>query len=252
VYEREFFKLNGVNSYFNDGLLNFQITDRDKLYDTEILVEQNRSYGLTDTDISNDLLGYNLNNLIGNYYTFKYLNPLLDKKTQANYDFMIFGSPKNENYFIMKVSPLEEAKGLLDDYEILYDNKKNVIIEVSASISTKRIVDEPDKTEKGNKNIRKSFFKTIYKMDRESYYLISSREEIGFDRIEGKELTNIEVNNSFVITNFSDRFFTHKEKDVFKEKTLFNKKNVILTNYWNLSGLMLTAEEQEIIDKIIE
>jgi hypothetical protein len=37
---------------------------------------------------------------------------------------------------------------------------------------------------------------------------------------------------------------------VFKDKTLINKKNVILSNYWNISGLKATAEEQEIINQI--
>jgi hypothetical protein len=30
--------------------------------------------------------------------------------------------------------------------------------------------------------------------------------------------------------------FSFKESDVFKDKTLFNKKDVILTDYWNVSG----------------
>ena len=71
--------------------MNFQILDKKNLYNTDILVEQNRSYGLVDKEISNELLGYNLNNIIGNYYSFKYLEPLLTKNALKQYDFIVKG-----------------------------------------------------------------------------------------------------------------------------------------------------------------
>jgi hypothetical protein len=42
----------------------------------------------------------------------------------------------------------------------------------------------------------------------------------------------------------------YKENEVFKDKTLYNKKNSILTNYWNNSGLTSTEEEEKIIEVI--
>ena len=70
VYCREFFKLNGVYSYYTDGLLNFQIVGDQKKLNSTILVEQNRSFGVVEEEVSADLLGYNLNNIMENYYTF--------------------------------------------------------------------------------------------------------------------------------------------------------------------------------------
>ena len=252
VYEREFFKLNGLYSYFNDGLMNFQILDKKNLYNTDILVEQNRSYGLVDKEISNELLGYNLNNIIGNYYSFKYLEPLLTKNALKQYDFIVKGYGDNDNYYLMKVYPNENAKGLLDDYTIIYDTKKKLIIEASSILSPRVVVKGIDKIQATSRQVYESFFKTIYKIDGPNYYLISSREEIGFERVSKKKSTYIEVKNSFVVTNFSNRFFTHKETDVFKDQTMFNKSNVIFNNYWDISGLSPTEEEQEIINKIIE
>ena len=104
-----------------------------------------------------------------------------------------------------------------------------------------------DKTSVGSKNIYKSLFKTIYRLDSSNYYLVSSREEIGFERIEKDKKTDIEVKNYFVITNFSNNRFTYKDADVFRDKTLYNKKNNILTNYWDVSGLTTTDEEEQII-----
>ena len=252
VYSREFFRMNGVYSNYNDGLMNFQISKKDKEFKTDILVEQNRSYGLLDTNINNDLLGYNLNDIMQNYYNFKYLNPILETSAKKEYDFLIKSSATNSSYYIMIITPLDKAKGLLDDFTIIYDKKKKLIIEVNSSVAPAVVAKVKDKSSVGSKNIYKSMFKTIYRTDDSNYYLLSSKEEIGFERIDKKGSTNIEVRNYFVTTNFSNQNFSFKESDVFKDKTLFNKKNLVLTNYWNTSGLTATEEEEQIIKNIEE
>jgi hypothetical protein len=107
-----------------------------------------------------------------------------------------------------------------------------------------------NKTTLGSKNIYKSIFKTIYRIDGSDYYLMSSKEEIGFERVDKNRTTEIEVRNYFVTTNFSNQNYSFEESDVFKDKNLFNKKNKILTDYWTDSGLVPTDEEFEIIKSI--
>ncbi|MEO5777553.1 MAG: hypothetical protein ABIQ27_11650 [Flavobacterium sp.] len=250
VYSREFLKLNGNYAYYNDGLMNFQLYGKDKNLKNNILVEQNRSYGLVNDEIGSDALGYNLNNIMENYYGFKYLNPLLDVGSKKKYEFLIKGYSANSDYNLMVVTPLESEKGLLDDYTILYDRTKKLIIEVSTIVSPTTLANTKDKTTVGSKNIYKSSFKAIYRIEGFGYYLIGSKEEIGFEKIDKKKTTDIEVKNCFVITNFNDKNFTYKESEVFKDKTLYNKKNTILTNYWDVSGLTSTDEEQKIIASI--
>lgn len=250
VYSREFLKLNGKYAYFNDGLLNFQLYGKDKNFKNNILIEQNRSYGLMNPEIGEDALGYNLNNIMENYYNFKYLNPLLEASSKKQYDFLIKGYSANSDYNLMVVTPLEGEKGLLDDYTILYDRKKKLIVEVSTLVSPTTITNSKDKTAVGSKNIYKSLTKTIYRLDGSEYYLIGSKEEIGFSKIDKKKTTDIEVKNCFVITSISDKGFIYKDSEVFKDKTLYNKKNSILTNYWEVSGLTSTDKEQKIIAEI--
>ena len=100
------------------------------------MVEQNRSFGLVDVNVTNDLLGYNLNDIMENYYNFKYLNPVLDPKAKKEYDFLIKGYSPNKDYYIMTIIPLDEAKGLLDDVNVIYDYKKKIIIEPIAVFSS--------------------------------------------------------------------------------------------------------------------
>jgi hypothetical protein len=252
VYCREFFKKDGDYLYFNDGLMNFQIYGNDKNFKNSILVEQNRSYGLVNEEMSDDVLGYNLNNIMQNYYNFKYLNPVLEAKAKRDYDFVLKSYAGNSDYNVMFITPLDSETGLLDDFKVVYDRKKKVIIEVSSTLSPTSLAGLKDKTSIGSKNIYKSSFKNIYRVENSDYYLVSSKEEIGFERVDKNKKTNIEVRNYFVTSNFSNHNYTYKDSEVFKEKTLYNKRNTILTDYWNVSGLTATEEEQAIIAKLEE
>jgi hypothetical protein len=252
VYSREFFKLNGSYAYFNDGLINFQLyRDKDqKKVKSTLLVEQNRSFGLIGDDVSSDLLGYNLNIMMEKYYGFTVLRPLLDVKSKKKYSFVVKVSPSNEAYNEIIAIPIEGPNELLDDFKIVYDVKKKLIIEVTAEVSSISLAAFKEETGKGSKRIIRSVFKNNYRVDLSNYYLVSSKEEINYETDLGNEIKNIEVLNNLVTTNFNVQSYTYKESDVFKDKTLFNIKNSILTDYWNLSGLTPTGKELEIINKI--
>jgi len=244
VYVREFFMLDNQYSYYNDGLVNFQFNKNNT---TTLLVEQNRSYGLLETDVSADLMGYNLNNIMENYSNFKYFEPLLDSKVKKEYDFTVKGHAKNKEYYVMSVNPLDKAKDATDNFEIIYDPVKKIILEFTISVTPASLDKIEDKTNVGDKNITKSFVKVNYRWDGTDYYLLSSNEEIGYTVILKDKAKNIQVRNSFVTTGFNKQNFTYSESDVFKEKSLFNKRNKILTNYWDISGFTATDEEKAII-----
>lgn len=251
VYTREFFKMDGHYAYYNDGLLNFQLFGKDKNYKSDILVEQNRSFGLVYDQINSDALGYNLNDIIQNYYNFKYLAPITDKNSRKKYDFVIKSYSANQDYNVMLVTPLDN-NDLRDDYKIIYDWKRKMIIEVNTSVSPTSIANSKEKKTVGSKNVYKSIFKSIYRLDGDNYYLVSSKEEIGFERIDKNKTTDIEVRNYLVTTNFSNQNYSYKDSEVFKDKTLYNKKNTILSDYWNISGLAATEEEQAIIEQLAD
>jgi hypothetical protein len=250
VYSREFFKLNGSYAYFNDGLINFQLYRDQKKVKSTLLVEQNRSFGLIDDEISSHLLGYNLNVMMEKYYVFTALRPLLDVKSKKKYNYIVKVSSSNEAYNEITVVPIEGSKELLDDFKIVYDVKRKLIIEVNTEVSPTSLAEVKEETGKGSKNIIRSVFKTNYRVDLNNYYLVSSKEEINYETDLGNEIKNIEVLNSLVTTNFNIQSYTYKESDVFKDRTLFNIKNSILTDYWNVSGLTPTAKELEVINEV--
>ncbi|WP_295335200.1 hypothetical protein [Flavobacterium sp.] len=250
VYSREFFKMDGDYTYYNDGLMNFQLFGKDKNFKSNILVEQNRSFGLVYDQINSDVLGYNLNDIMENYYNFKYLEPVLVPAAKKKYDYLIKSFTANQDYYVLLITPLDNTAALRDDFKIIYDWKRKIIIEINTSVSPSTLSNVKEKKAIGAKNIYKSNFKAIYRLDGENYYLVSSKEEIGFERIEKNKTTDIEVRNYFVTTNFSNQNYSYKESEVFKDKTLYNKKNTILSTYWDVSGLSSTEEEQAIINQL--
>ncbi|WP_281298696.1 hypothetical protein [Flavobacterium limnophilum] len=250
VYVREFFMLNNKYSYYNDGLVNFQFATNQKKVNTTLLVEQNRSYGLLENDIGADLLGYNLNNIMENYSNLKYFQPVLESKAANEYDFIIKRHPKNKDYFVMSIMPLDNSKKAVDTFEIIYEPEKKLIVEFTIMISPRNLVKIDEKSSVGSKNIVRSFIKVHYRLDGPDYYLLNSNEEIAFDIVFKNEVKNIQVRNCFVTTGFNKQNFTYKDSDVFKEKTLFNKKSNILTNYWNVSGFTATDEEKAILQAL--
>lgn len=251
VYIREFFKKNETNILYNDGLINFQMLRDKTSVKSDILVEQNRVLGIFDENFEKEVYGYNLNDLIENYYQFKYLEEILENKQRDKYDFQLRSYPENENYYQILVRPLEEISGFLFSYSILYDHTKKIIVEIESSISPERAEANTNHSISNRKNVYKSAFKTTYRVRGSDYYLVYAKEEIGYAEKRHNQIERIEVRNYFVTTKFTTRLFSYDTKDIFKEKTLLNRKNTILTAFWNEdSGLILTQDEQDFIDSL--
>lgn len=248
TYVREFYKKNNDYFYYSDGLINFQVFQKSKKITTDILVEQNRSYGLLEKSFDFDLKGYNLNNLVENYYQFKYISEFLDDNSKKKYDFQVYAYPSNKKYYRVSIKPLESYIGIKDEYVIIFDFDKKLIVEVSSIKTYKTDAENPKLTFLNPSIIYKSNFKNTYRVQSNDYYLASSFEEIGYMTKKNDEELNIEVKNYIVTKNFNKRLFDYNESQIFKEKTLINKFDLILTPYWEAeSGLVPTKEEKDII-----
>lgn len=250
VFSREFFKRDNKHVFYNDGILNFQVLEDKRTLKTDILVEQNRTIGLVD-EFDKDLLGYNLNNLMENYYQFKYLDEVLDSKAKKNYDFQLLTYPQNKNYLLLKIKPYTTVDGFMSEYAILYDSKKKLILEVNSFLPENRAEKTSKILDFKNRKTYKSNFRTTYRVETKDYYLANSKEEIGFTTEKNKKETKFEISNYLIITEFRTNIFKYQETDIFKEKTLLNKKDSILTEYWDVdTGVLLTETEKDIINNL--
>ncbi|MEO7976356.1 hypothetical protein [Flavobacterium sp.] len=150
----------------------------------------------------------------------------------------------------MTIKPLDNAKEALENFEIIYDPEKKLIVEFTIEMAPLNLDKIKERTKINSKNITRSFVKVAYRIEDDNYYLLSSNEEIAYDHILKDKIKNIQVRNNFITTSFNKQKFTYSESDVFKEKTLFNKKNKVLTNYWDISGFTATEEEKAIINAL--
>ena len=250
VYLHEFYKRDNQIIFFNDGLINFQILGSEKAIKTDILVEQNRAVGVLDGDIDPNILGYDLNNIIENYYQFKYLDEVLDSKAKKIYDFSVKTYPSNEDYLVIKIVPLPESKGILSDFMVVYDSNKKLIIEVSSYVTPDRLQAYKENMFASRK-VYKLEFKNTFRQEGNYYYLANSKEVIGFEKKYKNKERRIEVKNHMVITDFNKKTFEYGEKNIFKGKSLINKKTSFFTDYWDIeSGFVSTAEEKAIIERL--
>ena len=250
VYLHEFYKRDNEIIFFNDGLINFQILGNEKNIKTDILVEQNRAIGVLDGDIDPNILGYDLNNIIENYYQFKYLEEVLDSRARKIYDFSVKTYPSNEDYLVIKIVPLPEAKGILSDFMVVYDSNKKLIIEVSSYVTPDRLQAYKENMFASRK-VYKLEFKNTFRQEGNYYYLANSKEVIGFEKYYKKKSRRIEIKNHMVITDFNKKTFEYGDKNVFKDKSLINKRTSFFTNYWDIdSGFVSTADEKAIIEQL--
>ena len=254
IYTREFFKYNNEYTSYSDGLVNFCLKEKPDKFDADILVEQNRTYNLINNEkIEKKTLSYNMYDIIQNYYDFKYINNLAESKAKKKFEFEIKTVRGKANFYQMVITPKPEIEEFLPTVTIFYDFKKNIILELEYFV-------EPDRFEFSDVSNLKvvkgkvfnSTFKALYLVDGEDYFLASTKEEIGIMVKDKKDVENkVEVVNYLMTTQHSRKFVPYQKEDVFKEKSLINKKNSIITEYWETnSGLLLTTEEKKIVDNL--
>ena len=54
-----------------------------------------------------------------------------------------------------------------------------------------------------------------------------------------------------VVTDFDKKTFEYSDRNVFKDKSLINKKTSFFTDYWDVeSGFVSTSEEKSIIERL--
>lgn len=254
IYSREFFKYNNEYTSYSDGLVNFCLKEKPDKFAADILVEQNRTYNLVNNEkIEKKTLSYNMYDIIQNYYDFKYINNFAESKAKKKFEFEIKTVRGKANFYQMVITPKPEIEEFLPTVTIVYDFKKNIILELEYFVEPNRFEFSDVSNLKVVKGkVFNSTFKALYLVDGDDYLLVSTKEEIGIMVNDKKNVENkVEVVNYLMTTQHSRKFVPYQKEDVFKEKSLINKKNSIITEYWETnSGLLLTTEEKRIVDNL--
>lgn len=249
IYSKEFYKYNDENIFFSDGLLNFQLYKSSGSVKTDILIEQSRSIGLKNP-IKEELWGYNLNFIMEKYYSFGYLDEILDKKSKKEYYFTLKSHKTNPSFQIIEVKPLDEIDKHMYRYKITFDYKLKIIHEIEIDIPENKNNLFLTKNDPKNRRLSKMFIKQIFLKRAKEYYLLNSFENIEYTKSILKKETKIEVKNIMHTTLFKDFLFQYSDKEVYKNKSLvLSNRNKVLTNYWDYdSGIYMNEEEKKILN----
>lgn len=254
MYSREFFKLDGNYVSYNDGLFNYCLSGKPTNLNVDILVEQNRTIGFPDPErIDLHTLGYNLNDIIKNYYDFNYFNEVLLKSARKKYNFEVKSIRNNEKLQKIVISPKSEIEQFLYEYVIIYEIKSKLIQSIEYRVPEEKATYENVQNYKVIKgDIIHSQFIAYYKLVGDIYYLSHSNEEIAFEVKDKKGIKKkIEIKNTLVTTKHHAKFIPYQKEDIFNGKSLINRKDNVLTEYWEIqSGIVLTDDEKNIINSI--
>lgn len=129
-----------------------------------------------------------------NYLNLKYFQFILDVKVKKEYEFNVKVYFVNNDYYVMIVILLYVFRVIVDNFEIVYDFVKKLIIEFIIVIVLENIVEMEENIKVGFKNIIRFIVKVNYRVDGLDYYLLSLNEEIGYDIIlKDKIKKNIQV-----------------------------------------------------------
>jgi hypothetical protein len=254
IYSREFFKFDNEYTSYSDGLVNFCLKDKPDKFAADILVEQNRTYNLINNEkIEKKTLSYNMYDIIQNYYDFKYIRNLAESKAKKKFEFEIKTVRGKDDFYQMVITPKPEIKEFLPTVIVVYNFKKNIILELEYFVEPSRF----EYSDVSNLKVVKgkvfnSTFKALYILDGDDYFLASTKEDIGLMVKDKKDVENkVEITNYLITTQHSRKFVPYQKEDIFKEKSIINKKNSIITEYWETnSGLLLTTEEKKIVDNL--
>jgi hypothetical protein len=253
VYVIEFFKKNNSFSTFNDGLLKFYISGEPTQIKSDIIVNQNRFYNIIEDNQNSNTVGYDLNSLIENYYSFNYLKQLLSENDIKKYDCYYTTSSTHPSNFKIKIVLKDEVNEAMPNYEIVYDYSKMLIKQVHSYIPKSKLVyANPKKFNFTRGALLYSNFDAEYKIENQSYYLAKAKEEVGVKEFKSDNKYDIlEVKNLFVVNKMSINELIYNKKEVFKDKSLNKIKSKYYNNYWNtMNNVELSIEETNILKKL--
>jgi len=260
TYYREFVKVNDKYTKFSDGLLEYHISGSTKKNKSELIINQSRAAQLfTDEEAENELLDFdafvNVQKGITYNYDFTFLKQLLlDDDNYETYDFQL-KSVKNKggkDLYAITFEPKTDGKAIYKG-TIAYDPETKLILDIDVDVT-------PGPKNYRERNIliaRVTFMnrsiKTGYKMVGNNYILAYSNlyTKLRITMQKKKIDKTIESKSDIIVTNLRVDDLSYDKKRVYKEKDLYKNGNNYSDKFWlKNNSMVLTADEQQIIDKL--
>ncbi|GAA4757438.1 MULTISPECIES: carboxypeptidase-like regulatory domain-containing protein [Flavobacterium] len=255
TYYREFVKVNDKYTRFTDGLVDYHMIKSK----ADLIVNQSRAARLiSEDDQTLDVAsGLDVRSATTKQYTFSALEKILfDGKKYEDYDFELKSrvEKSGNEVYIINFKPKEELKKYLYKGTVVFNPENYLITDVEINSDQSKL--EYSKTI--NILIVKAAMldlkvKSTYKVTNGGNYLLAFSSRRGKIKIWNKRKYNdvIEFKSDLVVTDFKKEDFVYNKKDVYNERSLYERGNKYSDKFWKKNNSMvLTDEEAEIIKKL--
>lgn len=255
TYYREFVKVNDKYTRFTDGLVDYHMIKSK----ADLIVNQSRAARLiSEDDQTLDVAsGLDVRSATTKQYTFTALDKILfNSKNYEDYDFELKSriEKSGNEVYIVNFKPKEDLKKYLYKGTVVFNPENYLITDVEISSDQSKL----EYTKIINILIVKAAIldlkvKSTYKVTNGGNYLLAFSSRKGKIKIWNKKKYNdvIEFKSDLVVTDFKKEEFAYNKKDVYNEKSLYERGNKYSDKFWQKNNSMvLTDEEAEIIKKL--
>lgn len=255
TYYREFVKVNDKYTRFTDGLVDYHMIKSK----ADLIVNQSRAAKLiSEDDQTLDVAsGLDVRSATTKQYTFSALEKILfDGKKYEDYDFELKSriEKSGNEVYIINFKPKEDLKKYLYKGTVVFNPENYLITDIEITSDQSKL----EYTKTINILIVKAAIldlrvKSTYKITGGGNYLLAFSSRRGKIKIWNKRKYNdvIEFKSDLVVTDFKKEDFAYNKKEVYNEKSLYERGNKYSDKFWlKNNSMVLTNEEAEIIKKL--
>lgn len=255
TYYREFVKVNDKYTRFTDGLIDYHMSGTK----ADLIVNQSRAVRLyTDEDETLDLTsGLDVRHATTKQYSFYTLEKIIfDGKNYKDYDFELKSriEKSGSEVYIINFKPKEDLKKFLYKGTIVFNPNSYLITDVEINSDQAKL----EYTKVINILIVKAALldlrvKSTYRITDAGNYLLTFSTRKGKLKFWNKKKYNeiLEYKSDLVVTDFKKDDLSYNKKEVYNNKSLYERGNKYSDKFWQKNNSMvLTDEEAQIIKKL--
>ena len=262
TYYREFVKADEDYTKYSDGILNYYLKNVKKSK-ADVEVVDARAIELKEVvekvketkEVNMDLTSFNRIQEIFDVADFNFLTKYCKEKEASKYTFEYRTSKKSngDEYKTIILNPKEEIDENLNKITLIIDAKNEVILDV--------------KMEKVNDKFKEINFlgiiiktkilnyKIAYHYSENNYYPQYVMKDMLLGINANKKKTTIDdlfrFTSDVVVTSATTDYQTLEKKKKYQKTSLYERDEEPKSDFWiNNNGVMLTKEQQEILNKV--
>lgn len=257
TFYREFIAVNNEFTHYSDGLLDYFIKRNSGKSD--LFVKQSRNFHLFSEEESekNSSLAvsspFDIRDALSNAFQFGQLEQLLKDKKHYQFRIKEFQSNDGKTLRKIEISPKENAKELLFEGEVIYDEATNLILDYKLNVAPETIpYSKLHNLIVAKVKIKDANFHFNYRLDDGKYRLVFRRVYFETYIKFGKKINDdFQFTSDFVVLDYKENENPPTGIDKYRKRNLFEAGTNFTEEYWkSIHAITPTQKEQGLIDSL--